>query len=87
MPSVSQNGEKTSCDTAKPQSAAPPIHPTCALLRPNSPLSANITAPIVAKATEVAISATQLPRNSRLALAPCSRAGSAVGRFAHLGPP
>jgi len=70
MPSVSQSGAKTTCDTAKPHSAAPPIHPTCALARTNSPLRSNMIAPTVAKATEVATSATQLPRKRRRLFTP-----------------
>ena len=65
MPIESARGANTSCDTAKPHSAAPPIHPTSSLVSTNSRLSESMMAPTVANATEVAMSATQLPRNRR----------------------
>ena len=64
MPTVSANGANKSCDTAKPHSAAPPIHPTSSFVSTNSRFSESMIAPTVANATDVAIKATQLPIKS-----------------------
>jgi hypothetical protein len=65
MPRASTSGPSAKIESVNPQSAAPPMYPTCSLLSANSPLRGPMIAPITAKHTDVEIREKQLPRKRR----------------------